>query len=183
MILSFRFQYSGENYSFFKNNYKSIYANTYGRIIDIFPVSITGFFIASLKSKNKLNYSKIRTILISILVLFFLTKYNFDESLKTFKYGGLRLNIAACCLFFCFLLSFDKLKNINIIKIIDILSNYTAGIYFTHMLIGKSYSVRFLLGNNINTIFGCFNIYIISYIFCFIIDRIFSNRTFKNLIK
>lgn len=150
MILSFRFQYSGENYSFFKNNYKSIYANTYGRIIDIFPVSITGFFIASLKSKNKLNYSKIRTILISILVLFFLTKYNFDESLKTFKYDGLRLNIAACCLFFCFHLSFDKLKNINIIKIIDILSNYTAGIYFTHMLIGKSYSARFLLGNLIN---------------------------------
>ena len=51
MIISYRFQYSGENYSFFTNNYKNIYSYTYGRIIDIFPEAVTGFFISSLHLK------------------------------------------------------------------------------------------------------------------------------------
>lgn len=183
MIISYRFQYSGENYSFFTNNYKNIYSYTYGRIIDIFPEAVTGFFISSFTFKNKIYYNKIRTILISIFILFILSKYNFDESLKNFRYGGLRLNLAAVCLFLSFLLSFDKLKNSQIIKIIDLFSNYTAGIYFTHLVIGKSISVQLLLGKNINTIFGCFIIYIISYVFCVLIDKIITNATFKNLIK
>lgn len=183
MIISYRFQYSGENYNFFKKHYNKIYLVTFGRFIDTFPDSITGIFISSLKIKNKIYNYKKRTILISIFTLFILSKYNFDESLKHFKYGGLRLNIAACCIFFLFLLSFDKLQNDKIKKIIDILSNYTAGIYFTHLLIGNTYSIRFILGNKLNKIFRCFIIYIISYGFCFFIDKMFNNLNIKYLIK
>ena len=38
-----------------------------------------------------------------------------------------------------------KYKNIEIIIWLILLSNYTAGIYFIHLLIGNSYLVRFLL--------------------------------------
>ena len=183
MIISYRFQYSGENYRFFFKHYDKMYAYTYGRVIDVFPHSITGFFISSMKIKNRIIYYKIRTILISIFILFIITKYNFDNSLLTFKYGGIRQNIASCCIFFLFLLSFENLKNNKIKKIIDILSNYTAGIYFIHLLIGNSYLVRFLLAKKINTIYGCFNIYIISYIICFLIDNSFKSITIKYLIK
>ncbi len=85
--------------------------------------------------------------------------------------------------FFCIFFSFEKVKNILIIKIIDILSVYSPGIYFIHIIIGKSYIIKILLANKINTIFGCFNIYIITYIFCFFIDKIFGNTNLKHLIK
>ena len=102
IILSYRFQYSSENYNFFINNFKIMYAINYGRFIETFPNSITGFFIASLKINNKIKYYKLKTIFICIIILIIITKYNFDSSLLTFRYGGLRLNIASCCIFFYF---------------------------------------------------------------------------------
>jgi len=183
MILSYIIQYSGENYKFFKNHFNNFYAANYGRFIDTFPNSLTGFFIASMKINNKIKYCKLRTIFICIFFLLIVTNYNFDSSLKSFRYGGLRLNIASCCIFFVFFFSFEKVKNLLIIKIIDILSIYSAGIYFIHIIIGKGYIIKLLLVNKINTIFGCFNIYIISYMFCFLIDKIFGNTNLKHLIK
>lgn len=183
MILSYRFQYSGENYKFFKKHYENIYSLTYGRFIDTFPCSMTGIFIASFKIKNKLDSYKFRCIFLCILFLIFSSKYNFDSNLLTFRYGGLRLNIASCCIFFLFLLSFESIKNNKIIKIIDILSKYTAGIYFIHLLVGKSYIIKFVLVKKINIFFRCIDIYIISYIICFLLDKIFGNTIFGHLIK
>ena len=68
MIISYKFQYSGENYTFFNTHYKHFYAYTYGRFIDTFPNSITGFIIASLKIKNKIYYYKI-----SLFYIFFVS--------------------------------------------------------------------------------------------------------------
>ena len=39
--------------------------------------------------------------------------------------------------------------NRRIKKILDIITNYTAGIYFSHTLIGKGYLMNFLLGKKI----------------------------------
>ena len=126
MVLSYRFQYSGENYIFVINHFKGQYKYTFGPFIDTFPHSITGFLIASLKIKNKISIYQIRNRLICIAILIIFSIYDFDSKLLTFRYGGLRLNIASCCIFFIFLLSFEKIKNIKINNffIISNLSKY-----------------------------------------------------------
>ena len=61
-ILSYRFQYSGQNYHFFKENTTFHYRLTYGRFLETFPNSLSGFFISSSNLTNKLKMYKLRTI-------------------------------------------------------------------------------------------------------------------------
>ena len=62
--------------------------------------------------------------------------FNSIPELKTFKYGGIRLNIAASCIFFIFsLLPIEKIKNKTSIKLIKHITSYTGGIYYMHYFI------------------------------------------------
>ena len=70
-----------------------------------------------------------------------------------------------------------------LVKILDKITNYTAGIYFIHYLIGKGYAMKIILGNKIENIFGCLIIYLISYISCFFLDKLIGNTNLKHLIK
>lgn len=159
MILSYIFQYSGINYQFFKEHYTVHYYLTYGRFFDTLPHSITGFLIASFKITKKLKNYHLYTICFSFGILIFISYYTFDKDLKTFKYGGLRLNIAAICIFFLFFYSFNKLNNNKTKKCLEAITNYTAGIYFVHYLIGRSLIMKFFFDKKIKTIFGCIIIY------------------------
>ena len=183
MIVSYRFQYSGENYHFCIK-YLTIHNKfTYGRFIETFPNSLSGLFIGSSNIPNKFKLYKLRTIIFSILGLILISKYNFDENLLGFKYGGIRNNIAAVLIFLVFFFSFNIVTNKKIQKLLNIITNYTAGIYFIHNLIGKSYFLESLLGNKIHSTFGCLIIYFISYMFCFFMDKIIGNTKLKHLIK
>ncbi len=131
IILSYRFQYTGENYHFFLKHYEYHYILSFGRFIETFPHSLTGFFLAVFSIPNKLKkYKKIK-IIIGIIILIFISKYNIDKNLIGFKYGGIRLNIAGVLIFLIFY-SIDNIKNINYKNILDIITNFTAGIYFLH---------------------------------------------------
>ena len=184
MILAYVFQYSGVNYIFFKKNFNWLYYNTYGRLVDTFPDSITGFFIAAFRISDKLKKHKLKIMIINFITLLLVSKSHFDNNLLSFKYGGIRFNIAAICIFFIFFYSlYDKNEKIKIKKFLDLISNYTAGIYFSHFLIGQSYIMKFFLGKKIETIFGSLIIYITSYLMCFILDKIIGNTKLKHLIK
>jgi surface polysaccharide O-acyltransferase-like enzyme len=102
--------------------------------------------------------------------------------LLSFKYGGIRKNIASICLFEIFYFIGNN-TNTYYIKIMDNLTKYTAGIYFLHTIIGHGYFMRFILGNKIKTINGCFILYIISYMVCFIMDKLIGKTKFMHLIK
>ena len=182
IIISFNLQYTGENYNFFHSNFPIIFSNTYGRFIDTLPHSLAGFFIGIFNIPNKLNIYKCRTIISGILIILFISKYNWDKNLLGFKYGGTRLNIAAIFIFLIFF-SFPIISNKKIKKYFDIFSNYTAGIYFVHYLIGRGYIVKFILSNKIETLYGCLILYIISYCVCFLLDKIIGNTHLKHLIK
>ena len=144
----------------------------------------TGFFIAAFRISDKLKKHKLKTITICFITLLLASKSQIDNNLLSFKYAGIRLNIAAICIFFIFFYSlYNKVENIKIIKLLDIITNYTAGIYFSHYLIGQSYIMNFLLGKKIETIFGNLIIYITSYLLCFILDKIIGNTKLKHLIK
>lgn len=183
-ILSYAFQYSGINFRFFLKHFTLLYYATYGRFIETFPNSLCGFFIASFKITNILKNHIIKTIIICNSILLFISVYRFNNKLLSFKYAGIRLNIAAICIFLIFFyLPFNKINNVKIKKILDKITNYTAGIYFIHYLIGKGYAMKIILGNKIENIFGCLIIYLISYISCFFLDKLIGNTNLKHLIK
>ena len=169
IILSFRFQYSLENYRLFQFRFSMHYRLTYGRFFETLPHSLTGFFIGVFDIPAKFKRHKLRTRILGFLILIFISKNRFDYKLEGFKYGGIRLNIAAIFLFLVFF-SFDTIGSMKIIKIVDIITNYTAGIYFIHFLIGNGYIIKLLLGNKIKTIYGCLILYLVSYFLCFFLD-------------
>ena len=184
MILSYVFQYSGINYHFFRNHFHHFYYTTYGRLVETLPNSISGFFIAASNIHNKLRIRKTKTVIISLFVLLLATGSQFDKKLRGFQYAGVRLNIAAICIFFIFFYVFlDKIINKRIIKFIDFLIHYTAGIYYSHYLVGRSYFVNFILGKKIKTFFGTAIIYLFSYILCFFLDILIGKTKLKHLIK
>ncbi len=181
-ILSYLLQYSGVNYHFIKNNFTVHYSLTYGRFLESLPNSISGFFIASFRLVDKLKYFKLKSIILGIIIIIIISIFKFDIKLLSFKYGGIRKNIASICLFEIF---YFICNNINryFIKIIDIVTKYTAGIYFLHTIIGHGYIMKFILGKKINTINGCFILYIITYIVCFLMDKLIGKTKLMHLIK
>ena len=183
MILSYRFQYSGESYHFFFKYFPKDYRITYGRFVDNLPHVITGLYLEIYNIPNKLRLHRIKSIILTIIALIFVSKCNFDNNLKGFKYGGIRLNIASICLFLIFNLSNINLENKKIIGIVDNITNYTPGIYFSHYLIGKGYIMKFVLGNKIRTLYGSLVIYLSSYILCFSLNKFIGNTKLKHLIK
>ena len=149
ILLSFYLQYSGINYYFFKYHFISIYYNTYGRIFEALPNALSGLFLSYFNFYNKIKKNRNNIIFLSLYILIFFTKYNFDNQLLSFRYGGIRKNISAVSIFLIFLLiPFDDIKNEKIKKILFLMSSYTAGIYFIHILIGRSKSLKILLGNS-----------------------------------
>ena len=184
MILSYVFQYSGMNNVFFRKHFKLFYYNTYGRMLETLPHSISGLFLATYNIPYKLRKHKFKTVIVSSFILILATTSQIDNQLLGFKYGGIRLNIAAICIFFIFFYSlFDKIKNKKIKNLIDNITNFTAGIYYSHYLIGKSYIMEFLLGRKIKTFFGILVIYSTTYFICFFLDKLIGNTKLKHLIK
>lgn len=118
-LLSYIFQYTGLNYQFFIKNFSFHYFLTFGRFAEGFPNAVSGLYIASKKYIIILKkYSRI-AIIKSLIILLFITKFNVFSNIKTFKYGGIRLNIAGICIFFIFyLLPFNSIKNKFLINLI-----------------------------------------------------------------
>lgn len=184
MIICLSLQYSGKNYKFFKKHFDSNYYMTYGRIVEAYPNAITGFFLSYINIYDKLKTNKRNTVLINIIVLIFISKYKFDANLLSFRYGGLRRMSAAICIFISFyFLPFENIKNEKIKKIINIIAGYNAGIYFIHCLIGRSKIMKKILNRRIRKLSGFFSIYFISYIICFILDKLIGNTFLKHMIK
>jgi len=111
-LLAYLLQYTGFNYKFFRKNFPIHYRLTLGRLAEGFPNAVSGFYITSknfpiiLKSNSKI------TIINSFIILLFITKFNVFSDFKTYKYGGVRLNIAGICIFFIFyFFPFGEIKN------------------------------------------------------------------------
>jgi fucose 4-O-acetylase-like acetyltransferase len=181
-ILSYILQYSGFNYNFFIKNSTIHFRLTYGRFAEAIPNAVSGFTLASLGIYQKGKKYKKKIIFFSLLILIIISKYDIFSELKSFKYGGLRLNIAAICIFLFFsLLPVEIIKCKIIIFIIKQISIYTGGVYFTHYLIGKVFLSKILTFIKNNTFLGCMKIYLISYIVCLIGTKIFKKTKFRHL--
>lgn len=185
LAFSYILQYSGLNYNFFLIHYDSHYSATYSRFFNTFPNSICGFFLAAYNIPSKLKFYKNKIIIISLIILAFISKYQFDKCLFINKYGGIRLNFASICLFFIFYyLPCDKIKNKILVNFLNIITDYTAGIYFLHYIIKSGYIIRFFLDKKkLRTVSGSIYIYLISFIISFFIDKSCGNTKLKHLVK
>jgi hypothetical protein len=161
-IISYIAQYSGFNYYFFKK-YLSLHPRlTFGRFLEAIPNSITGYTFAKYKIIDVLQQNRLKTIFFSFSFLIIISKFSIFDNLKTFKYGGIRLNIAASCIFILFsLIPIKELKNITLKQYIIQITSFTGGIYYIHFLVGNGYLIKKILKALNKTILGCFIIYLI----------------------
>ena len=172
-------QYSGFNFDFFKKNFSSYH--TLGRFTEAIPNAVIGFSLANYDLIKIMKNNRIISLYL-LMILIIITRYNIFSDLKTFKYGGIRLNIAAFCIFIIFyLIPFQKINNKIFISLIIKITNYTAGIYFTHVLFGKGYLCKFLIFAKKGTLLRCIIIYIISYCACHVGSKLSRKTKFKHL--
>ena len=171
-------QYTKLNFYFFIKNFPIDYYLTLGRFAEGFPNAVSGFYIASKNFNSILKSNERITIINSLIILSFITKFNVFSDIQTFKYGGIRLNIGAICIFFIFyLFPFNAIKNEFLVKIIIQLTNYTGGIYFIHNLIGRGYILKKILSVlaiKKYSLLHCIITYFISHILCLFGTKIFG---------
>ena len=179
-MLSYILQYSNYNYNLFKN-YKRNIILSIGYICEILPLTVSGILFASFKVIEKLEIHRKKSILISIIVLYCLFKYNIFYDLKGFGYNGIIINFGSIFLFISFsLISIDRIKNKNIILIVNYVTSYTLGIYSLHQIVRDYLKLKFSYVKK-KTIYGCLLIYLFSYFISFFGNKIFKKGKYKYL--
>ena len=182
-VICYALHYSDINYKFFKNNFSHHSAITFGRYSEMFPLAVTGFSIAAFNLIEKIRNYKKNAQIISLIILFFITKYNVFSEKKSFKYSGFRLNISAICLFINFSLisTYEIAKSKFTVKIIKKISGYTGGIYFTHYLIGRGYIIQKISFIKRQSLSYCIVVYLLSYLTCCFCYKIFGKTNLRHL--
>ena len=172
-IFGIFFTYSNYNFIYFSKS-SSYKKYTFGRLFEIIPYCITGYILAYLSLVHILSKHRNISINIFLPILILIIKYKIFLEINGFYYQGLKLYALSICIFFLFsLIPSENIRNKNIIKFIEFISNHTAGIYYIHKSI-KYYLCKFSLIKK-----GEFNGTIIIYIISYIIS-LFGKLKFKN---
>ena len=179
-IVAFIVQYNGINQKFIKK-YDIDYKRTYGRIAEIAPSILIGFLIASSGLMNFFRKYKLRVFVICTLINYFLIKYDIFIQNTGTDYAGVKSYLISIVIFIGFsVFPSEKVKNKIIIKIIKILTNYTAGVYYLHLPLSR-YLKSKIISIKKRTFKGCGLLYILSYLICFFGDLILGRTRLKNL--
>lgn len=178
--LSYLLQYSNFNYNFFYK-YNQIIILSIGYLAEIFPLAVTGLTLSSFNIIEKIKVKRNKAIFFSIIILYFLFKYEIFAYLNGFTYRGILFNFGATFLFIFFsLLPIYKIKYNFIIIFIKIFTNFTQGVYCLHGFV-KYYlqmKISFVQQKKIQ---GCILIYLTSYLISFIGYKLFKSTKIKYL--
>jgi len=177
LIIAYIFQYSYLNLYIFKE-YPEYIKHSLGNIFELFPFAVMGIILHHLEIIKKLKQFKCLTIIYIVFIIIFILKYNVFVRIKGFFYPGVLLNLGGNCIFILFsLLSFQNKKLLFLLKIT---TKFTGGIYYIHNECFNLLKRKFLFIKN-KTIYGSTAIYIISYIICFLGDKLTCKTKFKFL--
>lgn len=174
-FISYIFQYSGYNLKLFSKY------NSLGNIAEIIPNSVIGLSFGSINLIDILQKYRLRAILISYLFLYLLFKYNIFNTINGFFYPGMLHTFGGIFLFILFsLIPFENIKNRYIILTLKVITNYTGGIYYYHILIRDILVLKMdiIECKNIKVVIF---IYLLSYFGCFIGSKIFGRTRLKYL--
>lgn len=181
LVVSYIFQYSAVNYMKIVSNFPSYNIFTIGRLFEMIPLGITGFFLGYYKILNSLKKYKIKTLFFSIMIYNAITDYNIFLNDFGLGYKGISLNIRSICAIFLFsLFPSDKIKNKYLNKFLNYATKYSAGVYYLHFSI-HIYFCQYIQQMKKRTFLGVIINYIICYILCALGIMIFGNTKLKYL--
>ena len=150
-----------------------------GCLLEMIPLAVIGCDYNSIKLLLKMKEIPLHNQIILLVLLYFLFKYDFDINILGFRYPLVLLNIMASTTLLILFnsLKIDKLLFLN--PIIIIITKFTGGIYYVHIVF------RDFLRNNFyffsKTLASGFVIYFLCYIICFIGYSFFRNNKMKYL--
>ena len=181
LILTYIVQYSGFNYKYIFLGCPFHYRYNIGFIFDSIPCEITGFFLSFYKLFNVAKSQRIKTVIFSLLIYYLISNFEVFSKRKGTPYQGINLNIQSICLILIFtVLPFDKIEKKYILKLIKIINNYSAGVFYLHV------SIRFYFADIFDdikkgTFFGIIITYIICYFISYIGTMLFGKTLFRHL--
>ena len=80
------------------------------------------------------------------------------------------------------MIPFDKINNKYIFSILKIITSHTGGVYYLHPKVADMFS-KYFEPIRLRFFKGCVQIYLISYLICFIGSKCFKNTILTNLFK
>ena len=179
LILIYAIEYSGKDYTIYVQKYLKHDKYLLRFFLESTPYPITGFLLGFYKVLDIIQKQKIETLILSFLIYKIISDYNIFRKFKDSPYPGIHLNIQSICLIFIFSLFPSHYITNKYIKIIlNILTSYTAGIFYLHVPIRaylRDYSYHFKKG----TFIGIIQEYLICYSICFIGMNIFGDTPLK----
>lgn len=181
-ITAFVYQY---NNSGFLERFKCRgirYSSNFSFIIGMIPYAVAGFLISYSEICKYLKKIRLTTIISLIYFLFFLLNHEIFKTTKCF-YCGLHLFFVSISVFIIFaMFPSEKINNIIIIRIIKIITKYTAGIYLLHHQIGY-YISNYISYVKQRSLKGCIIIYLLCYLICFFGIIFFGKTKLRHLFE
>ena len=176
LIISYIFQYNYWNLLSNKKYPRTI--ASLGVIFELLPFSVIGITIGYLDIIEKLNKFKGLVIFFIGIIIYFILKFDIFVRIKGILYPGIMMNIGGICIFILF--SLFSFQNRILILILKIITKFTGGIYYIHMICFHflKQKVNFI---NCLTLHGSLVIYISSYIVCFFGNNLSFNKKIKLL--
>lgn len=171
-IVALYLQLNGTNYSIFSSMIFEL-KFPLGRLMEMLPYAFIGISLRYFDVLDRLKKHCLVTI--AICVTLFIAGVMYDwKAIDSFGYGGLAVLYLS---FFPFVLAYvtplDRLPK-AIKKLLIGISSYTLGIYCIHRLV-NAMMTYYLPDLALVNIPRCIVIYLLSYIICFIISKIFGN--------
>lgn len=176
-IFSYKYQYSGINYIFFKKYTENIWMSI-GNLLETFPITIAAFSFSSSNVHQILSKNRLKYLLFSILFLYLIFYYNLFSYIHGFSSTGIKQVFISIFLFILFYLIPLEMLNSKLLFLIKQITKYTQGIYCIHFLI--QYYMRLIFEKK-GSFIGCIWLYVISYFISFIGYKIFEKGKLKFL--
>jgi len=137
-----------------------------------------GITLATLLDINNLKKKRKKAILFSLISIYLIRDFSFIKN--KFFYLRCMINGIAAVSFFIFFSAIPISNNKKIISIIQIITNYTGGVYYLHFILWKILRRKLQIFKK-KTLFGCFYNYILCYFICFAGDKTFAKSNLKYL--
>ena len=169
------------NYNIF-NSYTFKLRQSLGSIIELTPLAVIGCIFWSTKILQYKIIYNINFPIMMFCIIYIFFRFDIFIYYPGFWYPNVFLNIfASITLFLLFgSLSLDNIKNSIPKIIIKIITKFTGGIYYLH-IIYRCYLRKYSSYFNKKTYLGSFIIYIICYFNCFFGYKLFYNSKLKYL--
>jgi len=181
LILSYISQYSGYYYKNYFRKFPSYNKYTISRLFEMIPFGVTGINLGLYKVIKYLQEVKVKTFIFSVVIYNVVKEYNIFTDIKGVSYYGINLNIESICLIFIFsLFPLNNITNNFLKKLLVLLTNYTAGIFYLHVSV-RNYLKYFINDIKNGTFFGLIINYFICYCICQFGMFFFSKTQFQYL--